>query len=187
MFETDLAGDLRIRPLSLEEAPSLFALVGENRAYFVDWIPFVSKTKVLADVESYIKGYLDKAARGAGFLCGIWRAERLIGIILVRDTDLDARWAEIGYMIAESEAGKGTTAAACRKLVDYLFDEGKMDKIVICCDDRNDGSVALARKLGFAFEGNLRNHFVVNGRVSDLNYWGLLREERSAWKGQGDE
>jgi ribosomal-protein-serine acetyltransferase len=178
LFKTILSAGPSIGPLTLDHAPDLFALVERNRSYFVEWIPFVGKTKAVADCESYIGGYVEKASSGEGFLCGIWEKRLLIGIILVREIDREARWAEIGYMIAEDHSGKGIITEACRKLIDFIFGDMDLGKAVLCCDDQNAGSIAIARKLGFTFEGNVRNHYVVNGKVRNMNYWGLLRQER---------
>lgn len=52
-----------------------------------------------------------------------------------------------------------------------------MEKIVICCNDDNVASLAVARKLGFTLEGVIRNHFVVNGRVRSMASLGLLKSE----------
>jgi RimJ/RimL family protein N-acetyltransferase len=52
---------------------------------------------------------------------------------------------------------------------------------VICCNDDNQASIAMAKKLGFQLEGNIRKHFVVNGKIRNMLYFGLLKEE---WSGQ---
>ncbi|MEI6876389.1 MAG: GNAT family protein [Spirochaetota bacterium] len=177
MFEAEIEGGISIRALSLEDGEALFALIEDNRTYFIDWIPFVSKTHAPSDILPYIQGYIEKEALGDGFLCGIWQADILIGIILVREIDREAKWAEIGYMIDEGHSGRGIITRASKMLITHLFQARGMDKIVICCDAKNEGSVALARKLGFTFEGNMRNHYVVNGKITDMNHWGLLKKE----------
>lgn len=177
MFEAEIEGGISIRALALEDSDALFALIENNRAYFIDWIPFVSKTHAPSDILPYVQGYIEKEARGDGFLCGIWKARILIGIILVREIDREAKWAEIGYMIDERHSRGGIVTGASRALIAHLFQARGMDKVVICCDAKNEGSIALARKLGFTFEGNMRNHYMVNGKVTDMNHWGLLKKE----------
>lgn len=95
----------------------------------------------------------------------------------MREMDREARWAEIGYMLDEDHSGKGITTKACERLIEYLFNTMGMDKVAICCDDRNVGSIGLAKKLNFTLEGNLRNHYVVNGKVRNMNCWGLLNSQ----------
>jgi ribosomal-protein-serine acetyltransferase len=104
----------------------------------------------------------------------------VIGILLVREIDEGAKWAEIGYMVDPDYEGRGIIKEGCRKLIAFLFDEWQMQKIVICCDDRNVRSIELAKKLGFVCEGNLRRHSAVGGELCNLMHFGLLREEEGA-------
>ena len=47
-------------------------------------------------------------------------------------------------------------------------------------DIANERSRKLLLKLGFSYEGNLRQRYVNNGRFEDEHYFGLLTHE---WKG----
>ncbi|MCP4180203.1 MAG: GNAT family N-acetyltransferase [bacterium] len=148
-----------------------------NRKFFINWIPFVSKIQSLHDVEEFIKKNLDRYIQGLGIYYTLWDNTKIIGYVLVREIDEDAKWAEIGYMIDEQYTGQGIIKAFTTRIITYLFDTINMNKIVICCDETNKKSQAFPNKLGFKLEGNIRNHFVVNGIARNTLYYGLLKEE----------
>lgn len=163
--------------LEMRHVHELYAFIERNKAFFIEWIPFVSHIHSLQDMENLIQNNLERSRRGLGLYYTLWEHNTLIGYVLVRDIDHDAKWAEIGYMIDKEYAGRGIIKAACTQLMTHLFDELGMDKIVICCADENEPSKALASSLGFTLEGVLRNHLVVNGTVRNTCYYGMLHEE----------
>jgi len=66
-------------------------------------------------------------------------------------------------------------------LIDFAFDELKLNRLVIPAYVPNAGSNGLAEKLGFKFEGTQRESARTKstGKLYDTNYWGLLKGE---WK-----
>ncbi len=177
MLETILKGTITMKVAEKRHAAAMFDFVERNRDYFIDVIPFVSRTAKVSQLEELITKYLDKYARGTGVFYGLWDSGSMIGLVLIRDIDEAAQWAEIGYMIDEKYSGKGLVKESCRRLINFLFTELEMQKIVICCTDANEGSKAVAKSLGFTLEGNLRRNSKINGKLRNTAYFGLLREE----------
>ena len=177
MLETTLKDEITIKMLEMRQSEEMYDFITRNREFFIEWIPFVSKIHSLSDIEVLIKNNLERYVQGIGLYYTLWDREKIIGYFLAREIDNEAKWAEIGYAIDESYAGRGLIKRSCLKLIDYLFNALDMDKIVICCAEENEKSKALAEKLGFTLEGNLRNHFVVNGTVRNMLHYGLLKEE----------
>ncbi len=68
-------------------------------------------------------------------------------------------------------------AVAMFRFVERGTVERGTGKIVLCCDDRDERSIALAKKLGFSLEGRLKRDSFVNGEVRDTKHFGLLRED----------
>ena len=180
MLETTLRDNITIRMLDPRQSAAMYDFVVRNREFFIHWIPFVSKTKSVDDIEALITGNLERYVAGQGLFYTLWDATTMIGYVLAREIEQDAKWAEIGYMIDEKYTGRGIIKESCGRLIRHLFDELNMEKIVICCTGDNTRSVSLAMKLGFTLEGNIRNHFVVNGTVRNMLYYGLLRSERTS-------
>ncbi len=181
MLESILKDEVTIRIVEKRHSQAMLDLVNRGRAHFERWIPFVSKTKELADIERIVHRYLDKYANGTGAFYGLWEKGLMIGLVLIRDIDETAKWAEIGYMIDEGHEGKGFVKTACSRMIAFLFEELNMQKIVICCDERNASSVGLAKRLGFTVEGILRRDAFINGEYCNTMHLGLLREEYGAY------
>ena len=68
----------------------------------------------------------------------------------VRDPDADI---EVGYMLRRSAWGKGYATEACRRLVQFAFEETELDEIVAVTDPRNAVSQKVLRKCGLRGEG----------------------------------
>ena len=181
MLEVSIGGDITLKPLDIWHLDQMFDFVTRNRDFFVNWIPFVSKVKTKEDLEDLMRANLNRQVQKKGLFYTLWDKDKdkdkMIGYVLAKDIDEDAKWAEIGSMIDEEYAGRGLIKKTCVRLIDYLFDKLGMEKIVICCDGGNEASKAVAKALGFTLEGNIRNHMVVNSRVSNMLYYGLLKVE----------
>jgi ribosomal-protein-alanine N-acetyltransferase len=60
---------------------------------------------------------------------------------------------EVGYMLRRSAWGKGYATEACRRLVQFAFEETELDEIVAVTDPRNAVSQKVLRKCGLRDEG----------------------------------
>jgi ribosomal-protein-serine acetyltransferase len=178
LARTEISG-LVLRDLSMEQAEKFFEHIQENRERYADTIPFVSRTHTIAQMREVITRNLSQQEAGGAEFYTLWSGERMAGYYLVREKEVEAGWAEIGYVIGAEWQGRGITKAICTRLIEDLFRQQGMRKVVICCNDDNTASIGVAHSLGFQLEGNLRNYFVVNGKLRNMLYFGLLKEE---WK-----
>jgi [ribosomal protein S5]-alanine N-acetyltransferase len=105
--------------------------------------------------------------------------EEAIGTCCFWNFDPSFRTAEVGYELHRTHWGKGITTEAVSVLLRFGFVEMDLHRIEACLFATNDSSQNVLRKLGFRFEGNLRERYSFRGRFEDQLYYGLLREE---WK-----
>jgi ribosomal-protein-serine acetyltransferase len=66
---------------------------------------------------------------------------------------------------------------ACRVLLDYAFNDLKLNRVDIYCAAENAKSRAVAERLGFTHEGTLREAQWVRERFVDLAVYGILASE----------
>ena len=177
MLQMIISDSVYLNLLEKRHSSDLFACVEGDREHLEKWIPFVSKTHSIQDAEAYINKALEGYKNGEGYLYGIWDKKELIGIVLAKDIDNKAKVAEIGYMIKGEYEGKGIIKESCKKLMSFLFSELNMQKIIICCDARNERSIGLAKKMGFILEGTHKRQFIVNDELCDLMYWAKFVDE----------
>ncbi len=67
--------------------------------------------------------------------------------------------------------------AACRKLIDYAFDELKMNRVEIRCAAANARSRAVPERLGFQQDGILRQSEWLHDAFVDLVVYSTLTGE----------
>ena len=86
---------------------------------------------------------------------------------------------KIGYIIHQSERGKGYCTEAVKILVDYLFIAKNTVRIQAQTNPRNIPSQRVLEKAGFTKEGVIRKATFIRGAWRDGVLYSILREE---WK-----
>jgi len=102
---------------------------------------------------------------------------RLIGTADLFQMDPQCRRAEVGFSLAEEAWGRGYMNEALTALLDHGFSELALNRVEADVDPRNTASIKCLTRLGFAYEGLLRQRWIVGGEVSDSAFYGLLRDE----------
>jgi RimJ/RimL family protein N-acetyltransferase len=108
-----------------------------------------------------------------------WIAEEsgvAIGTVTLAYADWTNLSAELGYVLAPQARGKGHALAMTRLALDLGFAAGLERIAAYTCTD-NDASIRLLERLGFAREGLLRGHAIIDGVRRDHFVYGLLHAE----------
>jgi ribosomal-protein-alanine N-acetyltransferase len=103
--------------------------------------------------------------------------DRVVGSCSLHHFDEGYHRAEIGYELNRAYWGKGIMPEAVSAILAYGFTELKLHRIEAIIDDANTRSKSLLLKLGFQYEGNLRQRFVSRNGFEDEYYYGLLCDE----------
>ncbi len=87
--------------------------------------------------------------------------------------------AELGYWLGKKYWRQGFMSEAVTALINFAFEELKLNRIILPAYVPNVGSNGLAKKLGFTLEGTTRESARTKstGKVYDTNHWGLLKRE----------
>lgn len=70
--------------------------------------------------------------------------------------------------------GQDIVTEAMRTVIIYGFTEMKLHRISAEIEDDNPESIALIKKLGFSYEGTLKEFDIRNGRVINLQLYAIL-------------
>lgn len=81
--------------------------------------------------------------------------------------------AQFGYWIAPNARGRGCASRAAILLTRWLFDLGAA-RVFLTVVEGNEGSVAVARRAGFVYEGTMRAHSVWQGNRYDVMWFAAL-------------
>ena len=169
--------DLELHLLAERDAGDIFALVEQNRPYLRQWLPWVDYTRSIEDERAFIRSLQAQYLGDNGFACGIWYQKQLTGTIGYHPIDRIKSQVEIGYWLAAPFQGKGIMTKACRVMVDYAFTRLGIQKVVIRCALGNTRSCAIPRRLGFQYEGIVKQGEWLYDHFVDLNVFGMLASD----------
>ncbi len=168
----------KIENIRFEE---FFDLVENNRNRIIKTFPVtVSNCFDLKATEEFISKNIQVEKEKTGYYFYVRNLETnyLIGYIGVKKIDYHISKCELFYFIDNHFEGKGIISKAISEVIDFCFQELKMNKIFICTSKINYGSQQIALKNGFVQEGTLREEFKNHeGTLEDINYYGLLKSD----------
>jgi RimJ/RimL family protein N-acetyltransferase len=152
--------------------------------------PPLSITDAEAVIDQFALNWRSFAA--AGTLSGVAFAildessSELVGCCGVDDWSKEDV-AQFGYWIAANARGRGYATRAAIVLTRWLFDLGAA-RAFLTIVAGNEGSVAVARRAGFVYEGTMRAHGVWQGQRCDVMLfaavpleWTMRRPDEETW------
>lgn len=177
MFLRKAGESIEIRQFEPRDAEAVFAAADRNRAYLRQWLPWVDQTKSPHQVRDFILRSLAQYQANLGPNAGIWMEGQFAGSIGCHPIDWVNKACSIGYWIDAGRQGQGIVTRCCECLLEYLFGEMGLHRVVIQCGTGNARSCAIPQRLGFTREGVLREAEWVNDRWVDLVVWSMLESE----------
>jgi len=100
----------------------------------------------------------------------------LVGHIALKTLE-DNRQAEIGFTLAREYHGKGLAFEAASRVLDYVFINLEMHRVIAIADCENKRSVALLNRLGMRREGHFIQNIWFKGKWGDEYHYAILRRE----------
>jgi RimJ/RimL family protein N-acetyltransferase len=169
---------LVLRPLELADAGDIQRLAG-------DW-DVASTTQNIPHpypdgaAEQWIESTHSQYQRGAGvaFAITLREGEELIGVISLGIRS-QPESAEIGYWVGKPYWNQGYATEAAMAMLDYGFNTLHLNRLYARHMSRNPASGKVMRKIGMQHEGRLRQHEKKWGRLEDMDYYGILKDEFS--------
>lgn len=178
MFSLKVDDELELALPSDSNIEKAFAVVMANYEHLHEWMPWVNENFSRESVREYYETTLLKFAKNGDELGLniVYRGE-IVGGTGFHDIDWGDKSAEIGYWLARDATGKGIVVRAVAKLLEYAFEERKLNRIVIKCVPENTRSRAIPEKLGFVTEGIEREAGWLHTRFVDHVVYSMLARE----------
>lgn len=170
---------IELRPISMEHAAALYALIDRNRARLREWLPWVEWAFGPGDLDAYIKDRERDNAAGASLATAVFADGEICGAVALHTINQRDRSTSVGYWLDDRYEGRGIMTQACRAIVIEGFRRYGLHRIEIRCATGNAKSSAIARRLGFVEEGILREAEWLYDHWVDLHVFGMLERE---WK-----
>lgn len=166
---------LHFRPLRMEDQQALFAIMSDPLvARYNRW----ETQHSLAETQAYLQAVLDLYAQGQYLEWGIFNTqEQLVGFFGFVWWLPEFASAEIGFSLGRAFWGKGYMQEALRALIQWGFTEMKLNRWEAQCESRNLASQRLLEKLGWHYEGEMRQKAWFKGEYHDIRLYSLLRQD----------
>ena len=176
-------GAIAIEIFEEKHAEELFQLIECNRASLRQWLPWLDMSIVVGDTLDHIRVSKKRFEEADGFSAGIRIGGKLCGAIGLHAIDPRHRSSSIGYWLAGGTRGRGIMTKACEAVVAAVFDHYHLHRIEIRCATGNKKSCAIPERLGFQYEGTLREAEWLYDHFVDLRVYSILEQE---WRAQAD-
>jgi ribosomal-protein-serine acetyltransferase len=175
----DLDGGRLLRPLEEADAGELHALIERNRAPLARWLQW-AQDPTPEQTLAYVRRAQANESAGSGLELAIVSERRIVGVVGFPTIDWPNRRAEIGYWLDQGHQGRGIMTAALAALVAHAFAGLELNRVEIRTDVENAASRAVAERLGFRYEGTLRQAYRITAeRYSDDAVYSLLAADRA--------
>ena len=177
MFRATIQDDVYLTLMEERHADVIFEAANRDRAYLREWLPWVDQSTGVDDILKFNRRSLEQFANNEGMATGIWCEGEFAGTVGTHKIDWMNRRVEIGYWLGSKFRGRGIITAGCRALTHHAFSEWKLNRVEIHCAVGNEKSCGIAKRLGFQFEGVLREGQLLNGTYVDINVYSMLAGE----------
>jgi len=167
---------LRLRQIQESDAEALFTIKSEpeiTARYGQD--PHRSSADTLAWIRRILSGYPERD--NLFWAMTLVGSDVAIGCCTLWNFDFPSRCAELGYELDRAYWQQGLMAEALSAVLVCAFDDLELNRVEACPLAVNEPSSSLLRKLGFSYDGNLRQRHFLRGQYFDQLYFGLLRDE----------
>jgi len=175
MKELIVSNQIRLKEIGMDDVDKIFHIIDSEREYLAEWLPFVNETRKLADTMTFVKNYVEAESKEPTF--AIHFKNQLVGLIGMKDTDLDNQKTEIGYWLSEKYQHFGIVTKSAETLIDYAFYKLNLNRIQLKAATGNLKSQRVAERLGFIREGIERDGELHERGFVDLVVFGLLKND----------
>lgn len=102
---------------------------------------------------------------------------RIIGSIGITSIDKYNRCGMVGYALSQNYWGQGLTTEALHRLIRYMFEELRLNRIEAYHIIQNKSSGRVMQKAGMKYEGVLQKKLFIKGDYCDVKLYAILRDE----------
>lgn len=184
-FELKVDDDLSLRLIEPHHAGELYAVVDANREHLGRWMAWMCPEACLEDTRRFAERSLLGFAQRKELVASILLDGRVIGVSGWHEWNqstlfhghLDYSNAELGYWIDGRYQGRGIMTRAVRALTTLAFEIYGIRRLTIHAETENQRSWKVAERLGYRYEGTLRDVARHDGRTVDHRVYAMLAGE----------
>ncbi|WP_235857375.1 GNAT family N-acetyltransferase [Paenibacillus albiflavus] len=169
---------LLLKPIELCHLDDLHAIYSNDLVFeFCGIMPRKNKEAVKNMIGHFERDFMKRTKIKWGIFSNQDR-DKLMGIVEAWNFNVKVGSVSIGYYLAEPYWGKGIATEAVALLIEFLFEQVQVNRILAEVMPGNIASGRVLLKNGFMKEGTLRQTEIWTGKgVVDLEIYGILRED----------
>jgi len=172
--ESILEGErVRLRPMEERDLPRFVEWLADRDV--TRWLAAMGEPPTLDDEREWYKRRREDPESV------MWSIEtidgELAGTVELRLTPR-AKRAEMGIAIQDKSLwGQGLGTDTVRLVLEYAFEDLQLNRVELTTDEENTRAIRCYEKCGFAREGLLRQHRLIDGRFGNTLSMAVLRDE----------
>ena len=166
MFSRKIDDELQLALPQKGFEKKYFEIIDSQRTYFSKWLPWVANYSQ-DDADSFVSRSLHGYAEGKSLTCSIFYHGEIVGNISFNTINHDLKKVEIGYWLSQDYQGKGIMTRAVKAMLAIAKNELDVELAVIKASEGNLPSRAIPERLGFSFDGIIKNAERVNSKILD--------------------
>jgi RimJ/RimL family protein N-acetyltransferase len=178
-MSTELATGATLQSLEPWRAEEFAAHLDRAREHIRPWVGPSFVTTSVEGARKTLERYANATARDGARIYGIWLDKTLIAGVMFVEFNAAAGVCEIGCWSEPAGEGKGHISAAVHQLLIYACEQRGLHRVEWRCRTDNERSIAVARRVGMTFEGELREAWLVDGTYYNKAVWSILASEVS--------
>ena len=155
----------------LEESDAKFMYEWMTESDVNNYFRFNPKNVTISSCKEFIvNSYTEKDQNYAIDINGEYA-----GTISLKNINYEDMNSEYAISLRKKFRGKGYGFLASIELLKIAFDELKLNKVYLNVLSTNDVANNMYVKIGFEYEGELKEHININGEYKSLKLYGMLR------------
>ncbi len=103
--------------------------------------------------------------------------DKYLGTVSLKNIDRVNMNAEYAIVLRECAIGTGIAKSATEDIIDYGFNKLKLKKIYLNVLTKNKRAVGFYEKMNFVFEGEFKEHVLIDGVYYDLRWYAIINEK----------
>jgi len=178
MFSLRVDNELELTLQYENRVEEAFAVIMGNYDHIHEWSSWLIEDFALEKAREFCKQHVKNFENGEGDIgLRIIYQDKIAGETGFHAINRKDKSAEIGYWLAKEYTGKGLVTKSVTRLLEYGFEELKLNRIVIKCVPENVKSRRIPEKLGFVQEGIEREGGWLHTRFVDHIVYSMLVKE----------
>lgn len=165
-----------IRKLELRDLPYMYEWMHDESVTANLQADFANFTK--EKVESFIRQAMEQNEESENVHYAITdENDEYMGTISLKNIDRKNKNGEYAIVTRSKAHGKGYAKRATADILKEGFETLGLEKVYLYVSVKNIGANKFYQKCGFKEEGVFRKHLLIHGRLEDIRWYSVLREE----------